>query len=191
MATLPLIRYRDPASDFTWQILAFTERAAAGLFLILLAPVLLAIALVIAVMSRRSPFIAHRRVGWRGSDLWMIKLRSMWGHDGPASRFGWIEYIDGPSGPELKQANDPRVPNAFARFIRRHSVDEIPQFWHVLRGEMSLVGPRPVTVNELRDFYGDDAAEILSVKPGIAGLWQVSGRNRLTYQQRRHLTNSW
>jgi lipopolysaccharide/colanic/teichoic acid biosynthesis glycosyltransferase len=185
MATLPLIRHRQPAADFTWLAVAFIERAAAGLLLLLLAPLLLAIALAIAVISRRSPLIAHRRVAWRGADLWIIKLRTMWGHDAAAPQFRWIESIDGPSGPELKQPRDPRVPNTFARFLRRHSIDEIPQFWHVFRGEMSLVGPRPMTATELHTFYGDDAAEILSVKPGIVGLWQVSGRNRLTYQQRR------
>jgi lipopolysaccharide/colanic/teichoic acid biosynthesis glycosyltransferase len=88
---------------------------------------------------------------------------------------------------EQKAADDPRVPNAFARFCRRHSIDELPQLLHVVRGEMSLVGPRPLTAWELRRYYGADADEILEAKPGMVGLWQVSGRNRLTYQQRREL----
>ena len=169
-------------------VMGFGERLTAAALLVLLAPVLVASALVVACLSRRSPLIAHRRVGWRGADLWMIKLRSMWGcHDAQSPRgFRWIERVDGPSAPP-KHASDPRVPNAFARFLRRHSLDEIPQLWHVIRGEMSLVGPRPLTAAELRDFYGADAAEILQVRPGIAGLWQVSGRNRLGYAERRKL----
>lgn len=189
MATIPLIRQQEPARDLTWQRIELCERAMAAILLLLLSPLVLASALFVALISRRSPLIAHRRVGWRGSDLWMIKLRSMWGHDGDAKpvAWKWIEYIDGPSGPELKRAGDPRVPNGFARFLRRHSIDELPQFWHVMRGEMSLVGPRPMTAVELRDFYGSDAEEILRVKPGIAGLWQVSGRNELSYADRRKL----
>ncbi len=130
--------------------------------------------------------IAHRRVGWHGSTLWMLKLRTMWDGAGEASE-RWIEYIDDEIGPLHKDGRDPRVSSRFARFCRRHSLDELPQLLHVIRGEMSLVGPRPLTAGELRLHYREDAAEILRVKPGIAGLWQVSGRNRLTYAQRRAL----
>jgi lipopolysaccharide/colanic/teichoic acid biosynthesis glycosyltransferase len=147
---------------------------------------LAAAALILCVLSRRSPLIAHRRVGWRGRTLWMLKLRTMW----PAStgaRAAWVERIDDDSGPDLKTAGDPRVTSRFARFCRRHSIDELPQLWHVVTGEMSLVGPRPMTHRELERHYGDDAGEILTAKPGLAGLWQVSGRNRLTYEERRRL----
>lgn len=189
LATIPLIRQQAPAGCVTWQAVAICERLAAAVLLVLLAPALVSCAILVALLSRRSPLIAHRRVGWQGADLWVMKLRTMWGHDvdAPGRDRGWIEFIDGPSGPELKQARDPRVPNGFARFLRRHSIDEIPQLWHVIRGEMALVGPRPLTATELRDFYREDADEILQVKPGIAGLWQVSGRNRLTYAERRNL----
>jgi len=148
--------------------------------------VLLLSALALAVLSRRSPLIAHRRVGWRGETLWMLKLRTMWGGGDDCSR-GWIQYIDDSIGPENKTQRDPRVPNAFARFCRRHSIDELPQLLHVIRGAMSLVGPRPLTAIELQRYYGEDASEVLEAKPGIAGLWQVSGRNRLTYAERRAL----
>jgi lipopolysaccharide/colanic/teichoic acid biosynthesis glycosyltransferase len=119
----------------------------------------------------------------------MLKLRTMWGapqvFQGRTTR--WVEYIDDGHGPQVKQPTDPRVPNTFARFCRRYSIDELPQLWHVMRGEMALVGPRPVTAEELRKHYGSAAKEILAVKPGIAGLWQVTGRNRLTYAERRNL----
>ena len=100
---------------------------------------------------------------------------------------GWIEYIDDQTGPEQKQEIDARVCSRFARFCRRHSIDELPQLFHVLRGEMSLVGPRPLTAAELRRHYGTAAREVLEAKPGLAGLWQVSGRNRLGYAERRRL----
>lgn len=162
------------------------ERLAALLLLTLALPVIAIAALALWLLSGRSPFIAHRRVGWQGTDLWMLKLRSMWNpEDAPARE--WIERISDESGPALKGARDPRVCSRFARFCRRHSIDELPQLWHVLNGEMSLVGPRPMTARELRRYYGADTREILSVKPGLAGLWQVSGRNRLTYPERRRL----
>jgi exopolysaccharide production protein ExoY len=120
----------------------------------------------------------------------MLKLRTMWGHadETPRGRtVGWVEYIDDVDGPERKQPGDARVTNWFARFCRKHSIDEMPQLWHVIRGEMSLVGPRPVTDVESQRHYGTDANEVLQVKPGLAGLWQISGRNRLSYEERRRL----
>jgi exopolysaccharide production protein ExoY len=171
-----------------WEVLDLSERAAALLLSAVVFPVTLASALVLALLSRRTPLIAHRRVGWCGSTLWMLKLRTMWDESSrPAAGGGWVEYINDDSGPQRKQDGDSRVPNWFARFCRRHSIDEFPQLWHVVRGEMALVGPRPITASEMRRYYGEDAGEVLQVKPGIAGLWQVSGRSRLTYSERRAL----
>ncbi len=118
----------------------------------------------------------------------MLKLRTMWGNgeDGGADS-GWVEYIADESGPERKLEKDPRVPDGFAQFLRRHSIDELPQLWHVISGEMSLVGPRPLTESELQKYYGVHADEVLRLKPGLAGLWQISGRNRLSYAERRRL----
>ena len=83
--------------------------------------------------------------------------------------------------------HDPRVTSRFARWCRRHSLDELPQLFHVVRGEMSFVGPRPITRAELDYYYGAVAPEVLSARPGLAGLWQVRGRNHLTYAKRRRL----
>jgi lipopolysaccharide/colanic/teichoic acid biosynthesis glycosyltransferase len=185
LASIPLLRESAPADDFGWQAVGGCERIAALLLLILAAPVLLVSAAVIALLSGSTPLIAHRRVGWRGSTLWMLKLRTMWS-GGPRRRV-WIERIEDDFGPERKHAADTRVKSAFARFCRRHSIDELPQLWHVVRGEMALIGPRPLTVRELRQFYGETAEETLRLKPGIAGLWQISGRNRLTYDERRRM----
>jgi lipopolysaccharide/colanic/teichoic acid biosynthesis glycosyltransferase len=120
----------------------------------------------------------------------MLKLRTMWDRQPyrrDDRRSGWVEHIADDGGPERKLENDPRVPGSFPQFLRRHSIDELPQLWHVIAGEMSLVGPRPVTERELRKYYGVYADEVLRLKPGLAGLWQISGRNRLTYAERRHL----
>jgi len=164
------------------------ERVGSLAVLIVLAPFLAFVSLAIAVLSRRSPLVAHLRVGQFGAPLWTLKFRTMWTQEG-ADRFpgGWIEYIVDESGPESKRSADPRVTSKLARFCRRFSIDELPQLFHVARGEMSLVAPRPLTAGELQKYYGSDAPEILSVKPGITGLWQVAGRSRLTYQQRREM----
>ena len=191
MASIPVPRQVAPAADWFSQSIEIGERVFALALLSLLAAPILACAAVLGILSRRTPLIAHRRVGWRGATLWMFKLRTMWSGEGPASTESttslWVEYIEDVNGPELKQDRDPRVSNWFARFCRRHSIDELPQLWHVIRGEMSLVGPRPVTDTEMRRYYDSDAMEVLQVKPGIAGLWQTSGRNRLTYAERRAL----
>jgi lipopolysaccharide/colanic/teichoic acid biosynthesis glycosyltransferase len=185
LASIPLVR-QGAASELNWQAIAVFERFAALVLLLLALPVIASAALILWLLSGRSPFIAHQRVGWQGGNLWMLKLRTMWKASDPRAR-DWVERIADEAGPSLKGARDPRVGNSFARFCRRHSIDELPQLWHVLTGEMSLVGPRPMTARELRRHYGADTAEILSVKPGLAGLWQVSGRNRLTYPERRQL----
>jgi lipopolysaccharide/colanic/teichoic acid biosynthesis glycosyltransferase len=172
-----------------WEAVGLCERLASVTLLTALAPVLLPCAALLWLLSGRSPLIAHRRVGWHGQALWMIKLRTMWdprsGNAPVAIR--WIEYIEDTVGPRHKRSDDPRVISEFARFCRRHSIDELPQLWHVMRGEMSLVGPRPITEAEIERYYGADADEVLRMKPGIAGLWQVSGRNLLTYSDRRAL----
>jgi lipopolysaccharide/colanic/teichoic acid biosynthesis glycosyltransferase len=89
--------------------------------------------------------------------------------------------------PEIKVSADPRVTSAFAAFCRKYSVDEMPQLWHVVRGDLALVGPRPLTAEEIAEHYGSEAGEVLRVKPGLTGLWQVRGRSNLTYPERRRL----
>jgi lipopolysaccharide/colanic/teichoic acid biosynthesis glycosyltransferase len=115
----------------------------------------------------------------------MLKFRTMWDDAiSPESRFA-IEEVSG-FVPE-KSSGDARINSRFAAFCRRHSLDELPQLFHVARGEMSLVGPRPITAEELHAYYGPDADEVLSVRPGLTGLWQIRGRSRLSYARRRRL----
>lgn len=112
----------------------------------------------------------------------------MWDPGSTTARHrGWIEYVVAEPAEDGKTASDPRITSRFAAFCRRHSVDEIPQFWHVFRGKMSLVGPRPLTRIELVRYYGSYASELVSVKPGLTGLWQVSGRSTIRYPERAAL----
>ena len=157
----------------------------AGLFLLAITtPVTAASALAVAALSGRSPLVAHLRVGRHGRPFWMLKLRTMWGHGDTDVSRDWIEYVVADATEEGKLASDPRVTNRFAAFCRRHSIDELPQLWHVVRGEMALVGPRPLTRAELVRHYGVDTAELLSVKPGLTGLWQVYGRSAIRFPRR-------
>jgi lipopolysaccharide/colanic/teichoic acid biosynthesis glycosyltransferase len=163
---------RVSSEDIFWSIV---ERMLAGALLIALLPALAVSSLAVALASRKSPFIAHRRVGRYGQDFWMLKVRTMWDRTQPSASksAGWIEYLGDTHVPVFKGARDPRVTSRLALFCRRFSLDELPQLIHVLSGRMRLVGPRPVTRKEWNIYYGASAADVLSVSPGITGLWQV------------------
>jgi exopolysaccharide production protein ExoY len=171
-----------------WRAIGRAERSACILTLALLAPVWVTVAVIIAIISGESPLVAVLRSGRFGRPLWLLKFRTMWpGVRGTSVSFRLVERIVDEEGPAGKEPSDVRITSRFARFCRRFSLDEIPQLVNVVAGEMSLVGPRPLTSSELREHYGEGAAEVLSVRPGITGLWQVSGRNSLTYAERRRL----
>ena len=171
-----------------WLVLSALERLAALFILLALSPFLLIVGIATACLSRTSPLIAHRRLGLGGSPLWVLKFRTMWRRGArPAGHFALVEYIVDESGPLEKGVRDQRISSRFAHFCRRHSIDELPQLIQVVRGEMSLVGPRPITDSEWRLHYRRHAAEVLEVKPGLSGLWQIQGRSRLSYEQRRDL----
>jgi len=166
-------------------VLELIERAAGFLLLAAAGPVLLVSALALAIFSWRSPLVAHLRVAKDGAPFWMLKLRTMWSPDDDSHiAEKWIERIIAEPDTDAKDPSDSRVTNPFAAFCRRHSIDELPQLWHVARGEMSLVGPRPLTRSEIDRHYGNRAAELLSVKPGLTGLWQVAGRSAIQFPQR-------
>ena len=161
------------------------EPVAAALCLICLSPFLVMVALAIYALSGASPLVAHRRVGRYGRTLWGYKFRSMWPSATPARKStSFVEKVPDDE-PKPKLGPDPRVTSGFASFCRRHSIDELPQLALVAAGRMSVVGPRPITRFELSEYYDPDAMEVLSVKPGLTGLWQVRGRSRLTYRQRK------
>lgn len=175
---------------FLLRIADVGDRFVSLILIVVLAPLLFALTLITWILSKRSPWIAHRRVGRHGDELWVLKIRTMWDASSrltSLSEVFAVERIDDEGGPRLKGPLDARVSSRFARFCRRHSLDELPQLTLVLAGRMSLVGPRPVTAGELAEIYGADALEIVRVKPGITGLWQVSGRNLLSADERRML----
>jgi len=161
------------------------EPIAAAVSLICLAPFLAILAAAMRILSGASPLVAHRRVGRYGKALWVYKLRTMWSTENTSrAHTHFIERIPDEK-PDLKNGPDPRVTSRFAAFLRRHSIDELPQLALVVAGRMSLVGPRPITQFELDEYYSLDSAEVLSLRPGLTGLWQVRGRSRLSYRQRK------
>ncbi|MBY0337432.1 MAG: sugar transferase [Acetobacteraceae bacterium] len=152
--------------------------------LLLSAPVFLLLALLVR-LDGGPAFYAHKRVGRGGVAFGCLKFRSMVVDSqarleallaaDPAARAEWEET--------RKLRHDPRI-TRIGRFLRATSLDELPQLINVLRGEMSLVGPRPVVAAELERYYGAAAAWYMSVRPGITGLWQISGRSETSYAQR-------
>ncbi|HWO93605.1 MAG TPA: sugar transferase, partial [Dehalococcoidia bacterium] len=146
--------------------------AVALLALIALSPLFLVVAVAIKLDSRGPVFYRHTRVGERGRWFQCYKFRSM--EEGADARWRELRHLDITGGPTFKCERDPRVTRV-GRFIRRTSIDELPQLFNVLRGDMSLVGPRPPLPAEV-DAYTDYETARLSVAPGITCLWQVSGR---------------
>jgi Undecaprenyl-phosphate galactose phosphotransferase WbaP len=151
---------------------------------ILAAPLMLLIAVAIKLESPGPVFYAQRRIGRGGGEFRAWKFRSMIANADMVLK----KYLD--ENPMLKDEwertqklkDDPRV-TALGRFLRRCSLDELPQLWNVLRGEMSLVGPRPIVRDEIKH-YGLDFETYTYVQGGLTGLWQVSGRSETSYQQR-------
>jgi exopolysaccharide biosynthesis polyprenyl glycosylphosphotransferase len=165
--------------EASWQAVAKRVLDFAGAIglLILLSLPLLVVALLIRISSPGPVLFRQQRSGLNGKPFTMLKFRSM--RSDAEQRKHEIAVLNEMSGPVFKVSNDPRV-TPIGRRLRKFSVDEFPQLINVLRGEMSLVGPRPLPVDEVKRF--DDLAHRrrLSVKPGITCLWQVSGRNNVT-----------
>jgi exopolysaccharide biosynthesis polyprenyl glycosylphosphotransferase len=150
-----------------------------ALALVALAPLLLATAVAIKLDSSGPALFRQRRIGVNGREFRMLKFRSMY-RDAEA-RLASLRALNEASGPVFKIKRDPRITRV-GRFIRRTSIDELPQFWNVLRGEMSVVGPRPPLPSEA-DQYQRRHVRRLSVKPGITCTWQVSGRSSIGFDR--------
>ena len=156
----------------------------AGVGLVLLAPFFLIVALMVRADGGPA-FFAHQRVGRGGKLFGCLKFRSM--VIDSQARLEALLANDSAARAEWeatrKLKNDPRI-TRIGRFLRSTSLDELPQLINVLRGEMSLVGPRPVQEAEIDRYYGASAAHYMAVRPGITGLWQVSGRSETSYESR-------
>ncbi|MDQ5845959.1 MAG: sugar transferase [Acidobacteriota bacterium] len=153
---------------------------AALTLLLLASPLLLVIALVVKATSNGPVFFAHRRLGQNGRMFGCLKFRTMIAN--AEERLQQDSELRRQFEEKFKLEDDPRI-TSVGNFLRRTSLDELPQLLHVLRGEMSLVGPRPIVESELTK-YSIYANKLLSVKPGLSGLWQVCGRSHTTYPQR-------
>ncbi|MCF6510097.1 sugar transferase [Blastococcus sp. MG754426] len=153
------------------------DRTAAVLLLLLLAPVLVAAAVAVRFDSPGPVLFRQERVGRDGHRFPMLKFRSM--HVGADRQVARLAAVDEGNGVLFKMRRDPRVTRV-GRVLRRYSVDELPQLLNIVRGEMSLVGPRPPLPSEV-ERYGVEMHRRLVVKPGLTGLWQVSGRSDLSW----------
>ncbi|MGW4146689.1 sugar transferase [Streptomyces albogriseolus] len=177
---IPLLRVSMPA--FTGgrrAVKGVVDRLGATVLLVLFAPLMLLVALLVATDSRGGVFYRQRRVGKDGLEFTILKFRTMV-PDADRARAALTGLNEG-AGPLFKMRRDPRVTRIGA-VLRRYSLDELPQLFNVLTGSMSLVGPRPPLPEECAS-YGPDIRRRLKVRPGLTGLWQISGRSDLSWEE--------
>ncbi|MCX4569749.1 sugar transferase [Streptomyces albogriseolus] len=177
---IPLLRVSMPA--FTGgrrAVKGVVDRLGATVLLVVFAPLMLLVALLVATDSRGGVFYRQRRVGKDGLEFTILKFRTMV-PDADRARAALTGLNEG-AGPLFKMRRDPRVTRIGA-VLRRYSLDELPQLFNVLTGSMSLVGPRPPLPEECAS-YGPDIRRRLKVKPGLTGLWQISGRSDLSWEE--------
>jgi exopolysaccharide biosynthesis polyprenyl glycosylphosphotransferase len=175
----PLLRLTRPTfTGLPWIVKHLVDRVGSALLLLLVAPLLLAVA--IGVKLDGGPVLFRQtRVGRHGREFRMLKFRSMTAD--AERRVAELRTANEGAGPLFKMRRDPRTTRVGA-VLRRYSLDELPQLVNVLLGDMSLVGPRPPLPSEVAA-YGRDARRRLLVKPGLTGLWQISGRSDLSWEQ--------
>jgi lipopolysaccharide/colanic/teichoic acid biosynthesis glycosyltransferase len=191
--TTPLVTAVRPRPQFavrrvprSWRV---AKRAVdvgiAGVALVATAPLVALAAAAIAVVSPGSPFFAQERVGEAGRRFRLYKLRTM--VDGAHLKHSELRALNEVDGPVFKIRNDPRL-HPLGKLLRRTSIDELPNLFNVLRGEMSIVGPRPPLPAEV-EHYDELARRRLTVKPGVTCLWQISGRSNLSFDEWMRLDN--
>jgi exopolysaccharide production protein ExoY len=186
-SSLHRLRLGSPSHSIERKLKFLMDIIIGSLALLILTPLLLIISLLIKGSDRGPIFYKHTRVGVKGRTFNCLKFRSMavnademlseYLESNPQARSEWAVH--------RKLTSDPRV-TRLGLFLRTTSLDELPQLFNVMCGKMSLVGPRPVTEEELSR-YGDYVALYISVRPGITGLWQVSGRSDCIYAERVQL----
>jgi len=177
LATLALTR--TPSNGLALAAKRAFDVAVSLTALVLLTPIFAAVALAIRIESRGPVFFRQRRVGQNGRAFMMVKFRSM--HADAEARLEALRRFNEAGGPVFKMKKDPRVTRV-GGFIRRASLDELPQFWNVLCGEMSVVGPRPPLPAEVAQ-YKRWQRRRLSVRPGITCTWQVAGRSDVSFDR--------
>lgn len=185
---------KDPPRDYpevdrSWQherpVYEAAKRAFDIVFalaaLIVALPIMVIAAVLIKLTSRGPVLYSHVRCGKGGKQFICYKFRTM--VDGADNILRFDRSLASQFEQSWKLERDPRI-TGVGRWLRKTSIDELPQFLNVLRGDLTIVGPRPVQPTELRDRFGVAADTVISVKPGITGLWQVSGRSSLDYDHR-------
>jgi exopolysaccharide biosynthesis polyprenyl glycosylphosphotransferase len=174
----PMLVFRSTPEE-SWQGLAkqVLDFCFALGMIVLLSPIFISAAIVISLTSPGPIFFRQQRSGLNGKPFTMLKFRSM--TTNAEQRQAELAAMNEMSGPVFKLSEDPRI-TPVGSFLRKHSIDELPQLFNVLRGEMSLVGPRPLPVYEVQNFGEFAHRRRLSVKPGLTCLWQISGRNEIT-----------
>jgi exopolysaccharide biosynthesis polyprenyl glycosylphosphotransferase len=177
--------YLEPTIRNGWRRVAkrFFDVTMALIALVITAPVVLVAAILIRIESAGPVFFRQVRVGMNGELFEMIKLRTMC--DGADDMKEALLDRNELDGPMFKMRQDPRVTRV-GRVLRKFSIDELPQFWNVVRGEMSVVGPRPALQSEVAA-WDDETRERLRVLPGITGVWQISGRSNTTFNEYKRL----
>ncbi len=173
-----------------------TDVFISSVMLTSLAPIIVMVSLIIYITMGRPIFFSHERVGFNGRRFRCYKFRTMVKdskerlalhlRSNPAARLEWEAT--------RKLRNDPRI-TRIGQLLRKSSLDELPQLINILRGDMTCVGPRPITTDELREQYSTSARHYLRARPGLTGLWQVSGRSNTSYRYRvaldRTYVTSW
>jgi lipopolysaccharide/colanic/teichoic acid biosynthesis glycosyltransferase len=191
-ALYPDLHERDNERRFATAAKRVMDVVGSALALICLSPVFLAIALTIKLTSKGPIFFRQRRIGQHGESFTFLKFRSMHANNDPRIHQEYVTKMiagkaqanqeNGSAHGVYKLTRDPRI-TPFGALIRKTSLDELPQFVNVLRGEMSLVGPRPPVPYEVEAYDVWHRRRLLEAKPGITGLWQVSGRCRVKFDE--------
>jgi exopolysaccharide biosynthesis polyprenyl glycosylphosphotransferase len=180
LENVPVITFSSaPEHAFSLLIKRVLDVMISAVLLFLLFPFLVLIGLLVKLTSKGPIIYRQTRCGLYGRKFTLYKIRSMF--DGAEDVLWEIKHLNEMAGPVFKMRNDPRV-TPLGRFLRKSSIDEWPQFWNVLKGDMSLVGPRAPLPDEVKE-YTRWQRRRLSVKPGITCLWQVSGRNEIDFQE--------
>ena len=186
----PDLRRRDNARKFFCVTKRIMDIAGSALALLLFAPILLVIAIAIKLTSEGPVFFRQKRVGQYGEQFVFLKFRSMHVNNDASIHKAFVKQLiagsaqskpgNGNGQTVYKLTSDPRI-TRIGGFLRRTSLDELPQFLNVLKGEMSLVGPRPAIAYEVEAYDIWHRRRVLEAKPGITGLWQVNGRSRIKF----------
>jgi exopolysaccharide biosynthesis polyprenyl glycosylphosphotransferase len=180
IAGLPLLHVAQPEFTGPRRIIKSTfDRGTAGLAVLLLSPLFVVIAVIVKITDRGAVLFRQTRVGRTGEEFCAYKFRSM--VEDAEHRLTDLQRANQGAGLLFKLRDDPRV-TRIGRVLRRYSLDELPQLFNVLKGDMSLVGPRPPLPSEVAQYPAEMRRRLL-VKPGITGLWQVSGRSDLSWEE--------